>query len=124
MDGHDRNPVTEKITTNHSAENNSAAPALEAEKIKRKAAKTAKPSKRADKAKKQAKHKADRSNKKAEVIAMLKRSRGATLKEIMAAMNWQAHTVRGFVSILGSKGGEKVESSRSEAGERTYRIAK
>jgi hypothetical protein len=30
----------------------------------------------------------------------------------------------GFVSILGSKGGQKVESSKNAAGERSYRIAK
>jgi hypothetical protein len=40
----------------------------------------------------------------------------------MTATKWQAHTVRGFVSILGSKGGEKIESSKNDAGERTYRI--
>ncbi len=50
--------------------------------------------------------------------------RGATLAEIMATMGRQAHTVRGFVSILGSKGGEKIESSKSDAGERTYKIAR
>ena len=55
---------------------------------------------------------------------MMKRAKGATLAEIMAASKWQAHTVRGFVSILGSKGGRKVESSKNDAGERTYRIAK
>jgi hypothetical protein len=63
-------------------------------------------------------------NKKAEVIAMMKRAKGATLAEIMATTGWQAHTVRGFVSILGSKGGEKIESSKNAAGERTYKIAK
>ena len=67
---------------------------------------------------------AERSNKKADVIAMMKRAKGATLTEIMAATEWQAHTVRGFVSILGSKGGEKIESSKNAAGERTYKIAK
>jgi hypothetical protein len=36
----------------------------------------------------------------------------------------QAHTVRGFVSIIGSKGGEKIESSKNAAGERTYKIRK
>ena len=66
----------------------------------------------------------ERSNKKAEVIAMMKRVKGATLAEIMEATGWQAHTVRGFVSILGSKGGEKIESSKNAAGERTYRMAK
>ncbi len=32
--------------------------------------------------------------------------------------------IRGFVSILGSKGGEKIESSKNAAGERTYKIGK
>jgi predicted transcriptional regulator len=57
-------------------------------------------------------------------MAMMKRAKGATLAEIMENTGWQKHTVRGFVSILGSKGGEKVESSKNAAGERTYRIAK
>ena len=70
------------------------------------------------------KPKTDRANKKAEVIAMMKRAKGATLAEIMAVTEWQAHTVRGFVSILGSKGGEKIESSKNAAGERTYKIGK
>jgi hypothetical protein len=84
-----------------------------------------KPAKKSRGTKKPAhKAKADRANKKAEVIAMLKRAKGATLAEIMAATGWQAHTVRGFVSILGSKGGEKIESSKNDAGERNYRIAK
>ncbi len=66
----------------------------------------------------------ERSNKKAEVITMMKRAKGATLDEIIAATGWQKHTVRGFVSILCSKGGEKIESSKNAAGERSYRIAK
>ncbi|MGD1096337.1 MAG: DUF3489 domain-containing protein [Bryobacteraceae bacterium] len=65
-----------------------------------------------------------RTNKKAEVIAMMKRAKGATLAEIIEATGWQKHTVRGFVSILGSKGGQKIESSKNAAGERSYRIAK
>jgi Protein of unknown function (DUF3489) len=40
----------------------------------------------------------DRSHKKAEVIAMMTRGKGATLAEIMQATGWQKHTVRGFVS--------------------------
>jgi len=47
---------------------------------------------------------------------MMKRAKGATLPEIMKATGWQAHTVRGFVSILGSKGGEKIESSKNAGG--------
>jgi hypothetical protein len=63
-------------------------------------------------------------NKKAEVVAMMKRAKGATLAEIMEATGWKKHTVRGFVSILGSKGGQRIESSKNAAGERSYRIAK
>ena len=78
--------------------------------------KTAKPAKKGDAS--------DRTNKKAEVIALMKRAKGVTLAEIMEATGWQKHTVRGFVSILGSKGGEKIESTKNAAGERTYRITK
>jgi len=94
-------------------------------KGKPKAGKKAKAAKKAGRAKKAAgKQKTERANKKAEVIALMKRAKGATLAEIMAVTKWQAHTVRGFVSILGSKGGEKIESSKSADGERTYKIAK
>jgi hypothetical protein len=65
-----------------------------------------------------------RTNKKAEVIAMMKRAKGVTLAEIMEATGWQKHTVRGFVSILGSKGGKKIESLKNADDERTYKIGK
>jgi len=62
-------------------------------------------------------------SKKAEVILLLRRKQGATLAEVMQATGWQAHTVRGFVSgTLTKKLGLRVESSRSETKERTYRI--
>jgi hypothetical protein len=101
------------------------APEPAAAKPKRKPATKAKPGKKAGRAKKAAsKPKAGRINKKAEVIAMMKRTKGATLSETIKATGWQPHTVRGFVSILGSKGGEKIESSKNAAGERTYKIGK
>src|ERR1022692_172746 len=62
--------------------------------------------------------KEERTNKKAAVIAMMKRAKGVTLAEIVEATGWQRHTVRGFVSILGSKGEQKIESSKNAAGER------
>jgi uncharacterized protein DUF3489 len=90
-----------------------------------KSAKKGKGATKATPAKKTArKPKSDRINKKAEVIAMMQRAKGATLDEIMKATDWQRHTVRGFVSILGSKGGQKIESSKNAAGERTYKISK
>lgn len=75
-------------------------------------------------AKQGAKDSDERTNKKAEVLAMMKRAKGATLAEIVEATGWQKHTVRGFVSILSSKGGQKIESSKNAVGERTCRITK
>jgi hypothetical protein len=63
------------------------------------------------------------SSKKADVIALLRRAKGASLAEIQKLTGWQKHTVRGFISLLGSQAGLKV-ASRSEDGERTYRIAR
>ena len=107
------------------SENNSKPePAFPPTKSGRKVGKKAKSRKKAPAAKKPAGRASDRTNKKAEVTAMLKRAKGATLAEIMATTGWQRHTVRGFVSILGSKGGEKIDSSKNAAGERTYKIGK
>ena len=79
-------------------------------KVARKAGKKAKVLKKAKASKKaSAKPAAERSNKKAEVIAMMERAKGSTLAEIMKATAWQPHTVPGFVSILGKKGGETIE---------------
>ena len=53
---------------------------------------------------------------------MMNRAKGATLPEMIKATGWQPHTVRGFVSILRSQGGEKIESSKNAAGERGRRV--
>jgi len=60
----------------------------------------------------------------AKILEMIGRAKGATLAEIMKATEWQAHSVRGFISTAGKKHGIKIESAKSEAGERTYKIAK
>ena len=63
-------------------------------------------------------------SKKAIVLDLLRRPKGATLAEIMAATDWQAHSVRGFISgALGKKMGLTVASERREDGERVYSIA-
>ena len=106
------NETTESATPTH---------VVEPPKQKRKSAAKAKAAKTPAMAKK-SKPKAERANKKVGVLALMKRAKGATLAEIMKATGWQAHTVRGFVSILATKGGEKIESSKSADGERTYKI--
>jgi hypothetical protein len=55
---------------------------------------------------------------------MIARTKGATLAEIMKATEWQAHSVRGFISTAGRKHGFKIESAKNDAGERVYRSAK
>jgi hypothetical protein len=61
-------------------------------------------------------------SKTAQVVAMLQRSNGATLAEIMEKMAWQKHTVRGFMAGAMKKAGYLVESFKSAKGDRTYRI--
>ncbi|MGI8960610.1 MAG: DUF3489 domain-containing protein [Bryobacteraceae bacterium] len=62
--------------------------------------------------------------KQATVLEMLKAPDGATLEAIMKATDWQAHTVRGFIAgTLTKRLRLKVESFKTEAGGRTYRLA-
>jgi len=91
---------------------------------KRKPTRKTKSARKPARARAAGKSEGDRTNKKAEVIAMMKRANRLTLAQIMKATGWQPHTVRGFVSILGSKGGEKIDLSKNAVGERTYKIGK
>lgn len=62
---------------------------------------------------------------KAKVIAMLERKGGVTLRQIQDATGWQPHTVRGFVSVLASKGGMTINSIRRESDKaRVYEVAR
>jgi len=63
-------------------------------------------------------------SKMAEVIGMLQRKNGATITEIMEAMGWLRHTVRGFMAGSMKKAGYAVESFKPEGGERSYRLPK
>ena len=121
----EKEPMTNEETTTTVAEHGApVAPAKPSskkgatpKKSAPKAKKTAKAAKPAKPAKKAPTPATERNHKKAEVIAMMKRAKGVTLAEIMEATGWQKHTVRGFVSILGSKGGETIESSKRSRGE-------
>ncbi len=60
----------------------------------------------------------------AKILEMIARAKGATLAEIMKATEWQAHSVRGFISTAGKKHDVKIESAKNDAGERNYKMAK
>jgi hypothetical protein len=73
-------------------------------------------------AKKTADSAGNRKTKSDQILALLKQPGGATLKAIMAATGWQAHSVRGFISgHLVKKMKLRVESLRQN-GERVYAI--
>jgi uncharacterized protein DUF3489 len=62
-------------------------------------------------------------SKREQVLQLLKRPNGATLEGIVSATGWQRHTVRGFIAgTLKSKLGLEVESFKTEAGKRSYRV--
>jgi len=62
-------------------------------------------------------------SKTATVLDLMKRTKGVTLKELMTATGWQAHSVRGFISgTLGKKMGLTVISAKGEEGERSYSL--
>jgi len=63
-------------------------------------------------------------SKKAAILSLLRQPNGATLKDLMAATGWQAHSVRGFISgAIVKKMGLKVESQKRADGERAYSLA-
>jgi hypothetical protein len=62
-------------------------------------------------------------SKKSIVLELIRRNDGASLREIMSATDWQAHSVRGFISgALNKKMGLAVDSFKRENGERAYRL--
>ena len=95
---------------------------------KTKSAKPAKPAKASQKtgkptraAKAAAPHAGSKS---AKILEMIGRVKGATLAEIMKATHWQAHSVRGFLSVAAQKHHLRIESTKNPSGDRSYRIVK
>ena len=63
-------------------------------------------------------------SKQAQVLALLQRDEGATLQQMCALTNWQAHTMRGALAgAFKKKLGLVITSSKDAGGERTYRLA-
>lgn len=62
-------------------------------------------------------------SKQAQLIEMLRRPEGASIEEIVAAFDWQAHTVRGAIAgALKKKLGLEVTSEKIDGRGRVYRI--
>lgn len=120
----------EKASSKKRASQKKGAPKGE-KTAKRAKAKAAVPKKEAKAGKKAAKPAAVKKasapraeSKGAKIIEMIGRAKGATLAEIMKATNWQAHSVRGFLSTAAKKQSIKIESSKNEAGDRVYQVSK
>src|SRR5260370_19606641 len=60
----------------------------------------------------------------AKILELIGRPKGASLAEIQKVTDWQAHSVRGFLSTAAKKHGLKIESTKTEAGDRVYQIKK
>ena len=61
--------------------------------------------------------------KKARILILLKRPKGATVDDIMTATGWQAHSVRGFISgNLIKRRGQRLPFDERAAEEAEWRI--
>ena len=60
----------------------------------------------------------------AKIMELIGRPKGASLAEIMKATDWQKHSIRGFLSTAAKKHGLKIESTKTEAGDRVYQVRK
>jgi len=58
------------------------------------------------------------------ILELIGGPKGATLAEIVKATDWQKHSIRGFLSTAAKKHGLKIESTKTEAGDRVYQIKK
>src|SRR6202163_1635313 len=87
--------------------------------------KGAKAGKRADKPAQAKEASAPRAESKgAKILELIRRPKGASLAEIVKATDWQKHSIRGFLSTAAKKHGLKIESTKTEAGDRVYQIKK
>jgi hypothetical protein len=60
----------------------------------------------------------------AAIIEAMRQPGGATIAQMMAATDWQAHTVRGAISgMIRKRLGYQVVAEKGAEGQRTYRIA-
>lgn len=59
----------------------------------------------------------------AKILSLLKRPGGVSLGALIKATEWQAHSVRGFLSgTISKRLGLTLTSTRTDAGERVYSV--
>jgi hypothetical protein len=63
-------------------------------------------------------------SKSAKVLELLAGTNGVSLAELMKATQWQAHSIRGFLSTASRKRGVKIESFKNAKDQRAYRVTK
>jgi hypothetical protein len=67
---------------------------------------------------------APKTSKQDQVLTLLRRQDGASIEEIVAATDWQPHSVRGFLSgAVKKRLGIDVISEKDEDGVRRYHVA-
>jgi len=104
-----REPMSNQITSDVSANDVPAIQAASAPKSQRKASKAVKP----------------KTSKSEAVLSLLRHKNGASLGDLQAATGWQAHSVRGFLSgTVKKKLNLALSSQLTAKGERRYHIAK
>ena len=60
-------------------------------------------------------------SKKQILLDLISRKNGASLEELMAALAWQKHSIRGFITTLGKT--INIESFKTDEGVRSYRTS-
>src|ERR1051325_3019279 len=101
---------------------------MKAGRATRKPARAAKPKRRAAKAASSRALKARsagtpaRPSKKAAILGLLQRSKGAAISDLIAATGWQAHSVRAALTGL-RKQGKELARDKDPAGVTHYRLA-
>jgi hypothetical protein len=60
----------------------------------------------------------------AKILELIGRPKGASLAEIMKATDWQAHSVRGYLSTVAKKNRLQIHSSKNDAGDRLYQVVR
>ena len=79
---------------------------------------------KASKTRKAASPPAKQTSKQDQVLTLLRRQNGASIDEIVAATDWQPHSVRGFLSgAVKKRLGIDVVSEKGEDGVRRYHVA-